>query len=64
MILLIIGASAGLYGYNLYLDKNISREKNTIAAVEKQVSDISKDRSIIIAKILSSNTIRPSIDLK
>lgn len=60
----VVGAYIGLFFYNLSLDNTITDKKDAITHVEKQMSDISKDQDIIIRKILSSNTIRPSIDLR
>lgn len=51
-------------GYNYILDKQIDTMKNEIATIDSQINIMSTDRKIVIANILNSNHIRPTIDVK
>ena len=64
LIVAVIGGYIGFFFYNISLEKNIADKNDAIARVDKQMADISKDQDIVIRKILLSNTIRPSIDLR
>ncbi len=63
MILAIV-ATIWLYSYGVYIDTAIEKEKVLTLEKRKQIEEISKDRDIIITKIISSSTIRPSLDVK
>lgn len=60
MILLIIGLSVSKY----LTQKNNQKIQSDITALESQIASASADRKTVIAGILESNTIRPSIDIK
>ena len=64
LLIVMIAGSLGLYGYDMYLTREISTQKSLIADTERQISEIARDRDIIITKIAESNTIRPSLDLR
>ncbi len=50
--------------YNYILGKQIETMKSEIATIDSQIAIISTDRKIVIANILKSNRIRPTIDVK
>lgn len=56
--------SIGLMAYNYILGKQIETMKSEIATIDSQIAIISTDRKIVIANILKSNRIRPTIDVK
>ena len=64
LLLVVIGWAIWLYAYDTYLSTRIESEKVSTAEINKQIEEISKDRDIIITKIVSSSTIRPSLDIK
>ena len=64
LLIIMIAGSLGLYGYDMYLTREIATQKSMITDTEKQISEIARDRDIIITKIAESNTIRPSLDLR
>lgn len=59
--LLSIGS---LYIYGYFQDRKIETTQNEILGIENLIRSASNDKDIIIANILKSTTIRPSIDLK
>ena len=64
ILIVMIAGSLGLYGYDMYLTSEISTQQSLIADTQRQISEIARDRDIIITKIAESNTIRPSLDLR
>lgn len=54
----------GLYVYSYFQDSKIETTQNDILEIENLIRSASTDKNIIIANILNSTTIRPSIDLK
>ena len=63
-LVLTISVCVGVFIYNIWSDRKIDDEKLKISELQNQINQLSQDRNIIITKIVSSNTIRPSIDLK
>ncbi len=63
-IALFIG-SAGivLSLYNLYLDSQIRTQKAEITTLENNINLASIDRKVVVAQILQSNAIRPTLDI-
>ena len=53
-----------LYWYTFYQDKSISTIQSEITKLDEDIRIWSADKDVIVANILSSTTIRPSIDLK
>jgi hypothetical protein len=64
LLILTLAMSIGFFFRNIILTGNIEDEKDAITQVRKQIDEVSQDRNVIITKIVMSNTIRPSIDLK
>lgn len=60
----IIGALIWLSLYNTYLSRTESHLVSQIGQTQKSIEEVSREKSVIIAKIEASNTVRPSIDLK
>jgi hypothetical protein len=60
----MIGLSIGFFFYNLVLERSIDTQRETISEIRRNIDEVSRDRKVIITRIESSNTIRPSIDLK
>ena len=63
-LIAIILWSVWLFFYNISQENAIENLKITIDKSQKEIALVSRDRNVIIAKIESSNTLRPSIDLK
>ena len=59
----IVVASLGLASYNMYLSGTLATKNTNLADINQKISEISLDRNVVIANIITSNTIRPSIDL-
>ncbi len=53
-----------MYGYQYIQTSNIESLHTEITQLEANIQSASADRDVLIANILSSTTIRPSIDLK
>ncbi|MBX9809565.1 hypothetical protein K2X92_04220 [Candidatus Gracilibacteria bacterium] len=53
-----------LYGYTFYQDRTISNIQGQITKLDEDIKIGSADKDVIVANILSSTNIRPSIDLK
>lgn len=62
-LMLIILLSAGIYLYTRYLERDIGTLRDQTALVDRQIETLKKDPTIMIAHIIDSWTIRPSIDL-
>ncbi len=60
---LIGTASIALALYNLYLDREIRTLNTEIISINSKISLASVDRKIVIAQILRSNAIRPTLDI-
>jgi hypothetical protein len=61
---LVIGGSAAIYGYTLYLNRGIETTKASLSELDATITTLSTDRKTVIANIIMNNTVRPSIDLK
>ena len=62
--IVVVGMTIGMFLYNTYTAGNISTIRSQITEKQKEIDSVSRDRNVIISKIESSNTVRPSIDLK
>lgn len=63
LLIFVILASAGLFAYQIVLGQQITTLTDTIADHEARIASGSTNRDIIVAGILSSSTLRPSLDL-
>ena len=54
----------GLFIYSFIQESSIENTQNEILQLESDIRSASTDKNIIIANILKSTTIRPSLDLK
>ena len=63
LLLVSVGSSIGLYAYTHYLTRQIQAEVSTRADIEQKISEIARDRDIVITKIVTANALRPSLDL-
>ncbi len=54
----------GLFISSYLQERNIEKTQNEILEIESLIRSASTDKNIIVANILNSTTIRPSIDLK
>lgn len=54
----------GLFISSYFQERNIEKTQNEILEIESLIRSASTDKNIIVANILNSTTIRPSIDLK
>ncbi len=61
--LIVIGSSIALFFYDQYLTHQISVVTEASQKKDREINEISRDRDIIITKIVMSNTLRPSLDL-
>ena len=64
LFLLVALSTIGLLGYNYFLDKKIQTAKQNVAEIESQIQIISSDRKVVIANILKTSSIRPTIPVK
>ena len=62
--LIVVLALIGLSIYNTYLSRTENSLVSQIQQTQKSIEEVSREKSVIIAKIEASNTVRPSIDLK
>ncbi len=62
--LIVVLALIGLSIYNTYLSRAENSLVSQIQQTQKSIEEVSREKSVIIAKIEASNTVRPSIDLK
>lgn len=62
--LVVVTGIVGMYLYGTYIDGKISWTKENIASIEKQITEMGQDRKMLITQIVTSGTIRPSLDLK
>lgn len=60
---LVLAGTIGMGVYGFFLDRSIVEREKDIAMVDTQIQTASADRKIILAQILATNTIRPSIDV-
>lgn len=60
----ILASILGLYGYTYIQDNTISRLNTEITQIESEIQIASSNKDIIVANILNSSSIRPSLDLK
>jgi len=60
---IVLIGSVLLGAYNFYLDKKIASTQQELQVLDTQIQTASEDRKVIIAQILSANTIRPSLDI-
>jgi hypothetical protein len=49
---------------NFLQERKIESQRESLQEVQRQITEVSTDRKVIIAKIIQSNTIRPSIDVR
>jgi hypothetical protein len=63
LLIFVILASAGLFAYQIVLGQQITTLTDTIRTQAGHISSGSTDRDIIVAGILSSSTLRPSLEL-
>lgn len=63
MSAIVLIGSVLLGAYNFYLDKKIASTQQELQVLDTQIQTASEDRKVIIAQILSANTIRPSLDI-
>jgi hypothetical protein len=63
LLIFTILASVGIGVYQFLLTGQITELKTTIASHEARIASGSTDRDIIVAGILSSSTLRPSLEL-
>jgi hypothetical protein len=61
---LVGAASIGLLVYNMSLQSTEKNLREKIVAKNAEITEVSNDRKVIITKILQSDTIRPTLDLK
>ncbi len=61
---LVIISIFWLYGYWYFQSKNIENLQSEITKLDEDIRIGSADKDVIVANILSSTNIRPSIDLK
>lgn len=59
----VIASSVGLFFYDQYLSHALETTSESIEKKQSEIDAISKDRDIIITKIVTSNAMRPSLDL-
>lgn len=59
----VIVGSVGLFFYDQYLSHALESTSESIGKKQAEIDAISKDREIIITKIVTSNAMRPSLDL-
>ncbi len=53
-----------LYASGIYTDSTIKSREDEITQITHDIQGASLDRKVLIAQIINSNTIRPSLDLK
>lgn len=62
---LFVALSIAVFSYLIHVsNQNVSLIQSDIQNIEQQIQSTSNDSQIIVAKILTENSIRPSIDLK
>jgi hypothetical protein len=61
---LILISIIGLFFYTQFLEHRILTLRDEIGVIDRDITAQNNDRTIRIANILNSNTIRPSIDLE
>lgn len=64
MFLIVAIATSGLFVYNYFLGKQIQTTQAKVTEIESQIRTISVDRKVVIANILKTTTIRPTIPVK
>lgn len=64
LLVLVVGSGAGLFFYNQNLTSSIANIQSDIEDNSKQISDIEGDKELVIKNILTSNSVRPSIDVR
>lgn len=63
-LILISIISIMLYVLSGFSERSVTKMREEIGQIDTRISDVSKDPSIIIAKIVQDNSIHSSIDLK
>lgn len=62
-LVLMILATLGIYLYTLYLSSDTLSIRDKTAVIDRQIVAEKNNRKVMIAHIIDSGTIRPSIDL-
>ena len=63
-LIIVILACLGLWGYQFVMRDQVATLTTDISSIEQTLALARSDKAVIIADILSSATIRPSIPLK
>lgn len=64
LVWVVIVSGIGLFLSNQFTSKNLETGRNNLAALDKEITNLSQDRQVMITKIIQWNTIRPSLDIK
>ena len=64
IVWVVIVSGVGLFITNSITSKTLDTNRNTLAALDTEITKLSQDRQVMITKIIQWNTIRPSLDIK